>query len=83
MSLIQGLAAHAAGAEVLPFKYDPGNLKNGSVVLMVNGNIVAIVAPPSKGYQFGYWIRFILGCPFVMDHADKKPGVAPSFKHEA
>ena len=26
MSLIQGLAAHAAGAEVLPFKYDPGTL---------------------------------------------------------
>ena len=26
MSLIQGLAAHAAGAELLPFKYDPGEL---------------------------------------------------------
>src|SRR5580698_6322187 len=26
MSLIQGLAAHAAGAELLPFKYDPGPL---------------------------------------------------------
>jgi uncharacterized zinc-type alcohol dehydrogenase-like protein len=26
MSLIQGLAAHAAGAELLPFRYDPGQL---------------------------------------------------------
>lgn len=26
MSLIQGLAAHAAGAELLPFRYDPGPL---------------------------------------------------------
>ncbi|MGA2808652.1 MAG: NAD(P)-dependent alcohol dehydrogenase [Terracidiphilus sp.] len=26
MSQIQGLAAHAAGAELLPFKYDPGEL---------------------------------------------------------
>jgi alcohol/geraniol dehydrogenase (NADP+) len=26
MSLIQGLAAHAAGAELLPFRYDPGDL---------------------------------------------------------
>ncbi|MGA2888396.1 MAG: NAD(P)-dependent alcohol dehydrogenase [Terracidiphilus sp.] len=26
MSLFQGLAAHAAGAELLPFKYDPGKL---------------------------------------------------------
>ena len=26
MSVIQGLAAHAAGAELLPFKYDPGEL---------------------------------------------------------
>jgi uncharacterized zinc-type alcohol dehydrogenase-like protein len=26
MTLIQGLAAHAAGAELLPFKYDPGKL---------------------------------------------------------
>lgn len=26
MSLIQGLAAHAAGAELLPFRYDPGEL---------------------------------------------------------
>ena len=26
MNLIQGLAAHAAGAELLPFKYDPGKL---------------------------------------------------------
>jgi uncharacterized zinc-type alcohol dehydrogenase-like protein len=26
MSQIQGLAAHAAGAELLPFKYDPGKL---------------------------------------------------------
>jgi alcohol/geraniol dehydrogenase (NADP+) len=26
MSIIQGLAAHAAGAELLPFKYEPGEL---------------------------------------------------------
>ncbi len=26
MSLIQGLAAHAAGSELLPFRYDPGKL---------------------------------------------------------
>lgn len=26
MAQIQGLAAHAAGAELLPFRYDPGNL---------------------------------------------------------
>jgi uncharacterized zinc-type alcohol dehydrogenase-like protein len=26
MSVIQGLAAHAAGAELLPFRYDPGDL---------------------------------------------------------
>lgn len=26
MSLIQGLAVHAAGAELLPFRYDPGDL---------------------------------------------------------
>lgn len=26
MSVIQGLAAHAAGAELLPFRYDPGEL---------------------------------------------------------
>ncbi len=26
MALIQGLAAHAAGAELLPFRYDPGDL---------------------------------------------------------
>jgi len=27
MSQIQGLAAHAAGAELLPFRYSPGELK--------------------------------------------------------
>ena len=26
MAQIQGLAAHAAGAELLPFRYDPGKL---------------------------------------------------------
>jgi uncharacterized zinc-type alcohol dehydrogenase-like protein len=26
MAQIQGLAAHAAGAELLPFRYDPGEL---------------------------------------------------------
>lgn len=35
MSLIQGLAAHAAGAELLPFKYDPGALGAHEVEIAV------------------------------------------------
>ena len=31
MSVIQGLAAHAAGAELLPFRYDPGVLGSNEV----------------------------------------------------
>ena len=31
MALIQGLAAHAAGAELLPFRYDPGDLGSQEV----------------------------------------------------
>jgi uncharacterized zinc-type alcohol dehydrogenase-like protein len=33
---IQGLAAHAAGAELLPFKYDPGELGPQEVEIAVN-----------------------------------------------
>ena len=36
MALIQGLAAHAAGAELLPFKYDPGELGRGEVEIRVS-----------------------------------------------
>jgi uncharacterized zinc-type alcohol dehydrogenase-like protein len=36
MSLIQGLAAHAAGAELLPFKYDPGELGLQEVEIAVS-----------------------------------------------
>jgi len=35
MSQIQGLAAHAAGAELLPFKYDPGELGRQQVEIAV------------------------------------------------
>ncbi|MGC9159543.1 MAG: NAD(P)-dependent alcohol dehydrogenase [Terracidiphilus sp.] len=35
MSQIQGLAAHAAGAELLPFKYDPGELGPQEVEIAV------------------------------------------------
>lgn len=35
MSEIQGLAAHAAGAELLPFKYDPGQLGPQDVEITV------------------------------------------------
>ena len=31
MAVIKGYAVHAAGAELLPFKYDPGELKPGDV----------------------------------------------------
>jgi len=36
MTLIQGLAAHAAGAELLPFKYDPGELRAQEVEIKVS-----------------------------------------------
>jgi len=35
MAQIQGLAAHAAGAELLPFRYDPGNLGSQEVEIAV------------------------------------------------
>jgi alcohol/geraniol dehydrogenase (NADP+) len=35
MALIQGLAAHAAGAELLPFRYDPGELRAQEVEIRV------------------------------------------------
>jgi uncharacterized zinc-type alcohol dehydrogenase-like protein len=36
MALIQGLAAHAAGAELLPFRYDPGELRAQEVEIRVS-----------------------------------------------
>jgi uncharacterized zinc-type alcohol dehydrogenase-like protein len=36
MSVIQGLAAHAAGAELLPFRYDPGDLRFDEVEIGVS-----------------------------------------------
>jgi alcohol/geraniol dehydrogenase (NADP+) len=36
MSLIQGLAAHAAGAELLPFRYDPGELGSQEVEIGIS-----------------------------------------------
>ena len=35
MSLIQGFATHAAGAELLPYKYDPGDLKPNEVEITI------------------------------------------------
>jgi uncharacterized zinc-type alcohol dehydrogenase-like protein len=35
MATIQGLAAHAAGAELLPFRYDPGALKAQEVEIKI------------------------------------------------
>jgi alcohol/geraniol dehydrogenase (NADP+) len=35
MTPIQGLAAHAAGAELLPFRYDPGELGVGEVEIAI------------------------------------------------
>jgi len=35
MTFIKGYAVHAAGAELLPFKYDPGELKPGDVEISV------------------------------------------------
>jgi uncharacterized zinc-type alcohol dehydrogenase-like protein len=36
MSLIQGLAVHAAGAELLPFRYDPGDLGHEEVEIGIS-----------------------------------------------
>ena len=36
MALIHGLAAHAAGAELLPFKYDPGPLRPQEVEIRIS-----------------------------------------------
>jgi alcohol/geraniol dehydrogenase (NADP+) len=36
MAIIQGLAAHAAGAELLPFKYDPGELGPHDVEIRIS-----------------------------------------------
>lgn len=36
MALIQGYAVHAAGAELLPFKYDPGELKPGEIEIRIS-----------------------------------------------
>jgi alcohol/geraniol dehydrogenase (NADP+) len=36
MSLIQGLAVHAAGAELLPFRYDPGELGHEEVEIGIS-----------------------------------------------
>jgi uncharacterized zinc-type alcohol dehydrogenase-like protein len=36
MPLINGFATHAAGAELLPFKYDPGDLKQNEVEIAVS-----------------------------------------------
>ncbi len=36
MSQIQGLAVHAAGAELLPFKYDPGKLGAQEVEIAIS-----------------------------------------------
>jgi uncharacterized zinc-type alcohol dehydrogenase-like protein len=36
MALIQGLAAHAAGAELLPFRYDPGELRPHEVEIRIS-----------------------------------------------
>lgn len=36
MSLINGFATHAAGAELLPYKYEPGDLKQNEVEIAVS-----------------------------------------------
>ncbi len=36
MALIHGFATHAAGAELLPYKYDPGELKTGDVEIKIS-----------------------------------------------
>jgi uncharacterized zinc-type alcohol dehydrogenase-like protein len=36
MALFQGLAAHAAGAELLPFRYDPGELRPQEVEIRIS-----------------------------------------------
>ena len=36
MALIQGFATHAAGAELLPYKYEPGDLKQSDVEIAIS-----------------------------------------------
>src|SRR5882762_11599748 len=36
MSEIHGLAVHAAGAQLLPYKYDPGDLKGNEVEVKIS-----------------------------------------------
>jgi uncharacterized zinc-type alcohol dehydrogenase-like protein len=36
MPLIQGFATHAAGAELLPYKYDPGDIKPNEVEIAIS-----------------------------------------------
>ena len=36
MPLIHGFAAHAAGAELLPYKYDPGDIKQNEVEIAIS-----------------------------------------------
>ena len=36
MPLFQGFAAHAAGAELLPYKYDPGEIKPNEVEIAIS-----------------------------------------------
>ena len=36
MSEINGLAVHAAGAQLLPYKYDPGELKPNEVEVKIS-----------------------------------------------
>jgi uncharacterized zinc-type alcohol dehydrogenase-like protein len=36
MPLFQGFATHAAGAELLPYKYDPGDIKPNEVEIAIS-----------------------------------------------
>src|SRR6202046_5949768 len=36
MPLFQGFATHAAGAELLPYKYDPGDIKQNEVEIAIS-----------------------------------------------
>ena len=36
MPLFQGFATHAAGAELLPYKYDPGEIKQNEVEIAIS-----------------------------------------------
>jgi uncharacterized zinc-type alcohol dehydrogenase-like protein len=35
MPVFQGFATHAAGAELLPYKYDPGDIKPNEVEIAI------------------------------------------------